>query len=77
MIRVNQAFTRYRCIDSLMGKGLSSSLKFEPYPDRFLALAYCKWFKEEGWTYFCRFFFVCFTLKYKLHDKLKFNDFFL
>ena len=35
---------------------------------------YVRWFKEEGWTYFCRFVFVCFTLEYKLHEKLRFND---
>ena len=39
-----------------------------------LVLAHLSWFNEEGWTYFCRFVFVCFTLKYKLREMLKFNN---
>ena len=31
-------------------------------------------FKEAEWKYFCRFVFVCFTLKYNFMNKLLFNN---
>ena len=27
-----------------------------------MSIVYISWFKQEWWTYFCRFVFVCFTL---------------
>ena len=62
------------------GKALSSSLKLEPLVEYFWLSAlqtciYCTvntvsvGFKEEGWRYFCRFDFVCFTLYYKFHGQ--------
>ena len=32
-------------------------------------------FKYEGWKYFCRFAYVCFTLEYKFMNKRKLKDF--
>ena len=48
------------------GKALSSSLNMNLlltlFGSRHCTCAYISCFKEEGWEYFCRFVFVCFTL---------------
>ena len=56
----------HREITSRGAKPLSSSLKSEPFGSRHCTFAYISWFKEQGWKYFCRNGFVCFTVQYSI-----------
>ena len=50
-----------------------SSLQLEPFAD-LEKCAFISWFKEEGWKYFCRFVYVCFTLHIIQTSRTKLNS---